>query len=291
MKKNIIPKVAAIHDLSGEGRVSLYEVIAILSTMGIKVNSLPTAILSAPTSFKENTFLDLTEEMSKIINHWRSLKLSFDGIYTGFLGSTKQIYIVKKFIKTFSNENQIVLVDPVMADNGSLYKCFDYSFVNKMKELVEISEIITPNLTEAALLLGKEYKKTVSLNEIKEWLVALSKLGPKKVIITSIPDATNANIYLTFAYDRNDPERFWQAPCQYLPANYGGTGDAFTSVLLGALLNNDSLPVAIDRAVQFVICAIRHSFGHTQSGNEGAYIEKALEILSLPVLPITYEII
>lgn len=185
----LIKKVAAIHDLSGFGRASLTTVIPILSTMGIQVCPVPTAILSTHTSnFTGYSFIDLTDYMEEHIAHWKKLNLEFDCIYSGFLGSPRQIKIVSDFVDHFGHKDNLVVVDPVMGDNGSLYGTMGEEMVVEMRKLVSKADIITPNFTEAAFLLGEKYKETTTEEEVKNWLVRISEMGPKIVIITSVPD-------------------------------------------------------------------------------------------------------
>jgi pyridoxine kinase len=253
LKEKPIKRVAAIHDLSGFGKASLNVVIPILSSMKIQVCPVPTAILSTHTGGFENyTFLDLTDYMKEYINHWKTLDISFDAIYSGFLGSEKQIDIVSDFIDYFSKNNEsLVVVDPVMGDDGVLYPTITADLVNQMRKLISKSEVITPNFTEACFLLGEHYREYVNLDILKKWLKALSKSGPKIVIITSVPekDSTRTGVVAYNSYD----DRYWKVTNRHIRALYPGTGDAFTSVIVGSLLNGDSLSIAIDKATQFVI--------------------------------------
>lgn len=290
MYKQTIPRVAAIHDLSGFGRASLTVVIPVLSTMGIQVIPLPTAFLSSHSGFPDFHFRDMTDDLDDIISHWKKLGVSFDGIYSGYLGSVRQIDIVKQLIADFGKPEQLVLVDPVLGDNGKLYKSFSDEMVAKMKELVAVAEVITPNLTEAALLLGEPYRENVSTAEMKDWVCRLADFGPRIVIITSVPVDKAAGKTSVIAYDRDD-NRYWKVSCDYFPANYPGTGDAFASVMVGSLLQGDSLPIALDRAVQFISVGVRATFGYNYNPDEGILIEKVLPVLNAPVQPGSYQLL
>lgn len=277
----IIQRIAAVHDLSGFGRVSLTMIIPILSTMGIQVCPLPTAVLSTHTGGFENyKLIDLTDHMEGYIKHWSELNIRFDCIYTGFLGSEKQIDIISKFILNFKIEDQLVVIDPVLGDNGKLYKSIDSSMVDRMKRYIGLADIITPNYTEAAYLLGKTCKEDISDIEIREWLVQLSEMGPKIVIITSMPDVMSVKHTYVIAYSKEDG-RFWKVRCNYIPAYFPGTGDGFTSVVVGSLLRGDSLPIALDRASEFILTAIRESYGHQYPHREGVLLERVLGSLSI----------
>lgn len=281
---NIIPKVAAIHDITGEGRVSGYQIISILSTMGIKTNLLPTAVLSSNTEFEEFILHDMTETMRKTTKHWKSIRVHFDAVYSGFLGSKEQIEIVKSFISSFKEEKQIILIDPVMGDDGILYPCFDDTYAKEMKQLVPYANVMTPNITEAAILLDRKYSDAVTIEDAVEMAKALSQIGPEKVIITSVPGNDRLSSY-TIAYDKNLAHHYYEIKCNYIPQTYPGTGDAFATVVLGSLLNNDTFIVALERAVQFVATAIHSSYGHSYDKREGIIIEKVLSSLQAPALP------
>lgn len=286
-----VPRVAAIHDLSGFGRASLTIVSPVLSSMGIQVCPLPTSLLSTHTSgFEGYTFLDLTDEMRKIIAHWKKIDISFDAVYSGFLGSSKQVGIVSGFIDTFRRKGQIVIVDPVMGDDGKTYDPYGPDMVTAMKNLVTKADIITPNFTESCFLLDDEYKNEISESDVKDQLLRLSDKGPGRVVITSVPlEGSKAHSYV-YAFDRAF-NMYWRVGCSYIPAGYPGTGDMFTSVLVGSLLQGDSLPIALDRAVQFVSLAIRSTFGYGTPGREGVLFEKVLYSLMTPVTVSNYEVV
>lgn len=286
-----VKRVAAIHDLSGFGRASLSAIIPVLSTMKAQVCPVPTAILSTHTGgFEDFSFVDLTDSMESYIAHWEKLKVEFDCIYSGFLGSTRQIDIVSKFIDIFGNDKNLKVVDPVMADNGELYATMSNEMIEHMKRLIQKADIITPNFTEAAYLLNEEYTEDVSEDTIKKWLVKLSDMGPKIVIITSVPDGKVSKNTSVIAYDKQC-NKFWKVSCLYIPAFFPGTGDVFTSVLVGSLLQGDSLPIALDRSVQFITLAIRASYGFDYPQREGVLLERVLENLKMPVLVSSYELL
>jgi pyridoxine kinase len=284
-----LPRVAAVHDLSGFGRNSLAVVIPILSTMGCQVVSLPTALLSSHTGgFEGYAFLDVTDFMRASVAHWHKLGIRFHSIYTGFLGSSQQVDIVKEFIEQQKNNKPLIVVDPVLADEGELYATMNDTMVKRMRDLIKEADIITPNLTEAALLLNKQYHADIEEAELKEWLLELSAMGPKTVVITSAPLNRTGKDTSVVAYTSKG-KRFWRVPCVYIPAHYPGTGDVFTSVLTGSLLQGDSLPVALDRSVQFVTQAIRASYGHDYPRRNGVLLERVLNSLNGPVLMGSYE--
>lgn len=284
-----IQRVAAIHDLSGFGGGSLSAVIPILSALGLQVCALPTALLSTHTGgFTDFHFRDLTEDMRRIIDHWRRLDLSFDGIYSGFLGSAEQIRIVRNFIASFRKASSLVVIDPVLGDDGQLYETMSPQMVGGMRELAAAADVITPNITEAALLLGYEPGPASTLIA-KDWARDLAALGPARIIITSVPENHGGGTAVV-AYDKTN-ERFWKVACPYIPARYPGTGDIFASVITGSLLQGDSLPLSLDRAVQFVSLAIRATFGHNFPEREGVFLERVLPSLNAPVSMSGFELI
>ena len=261
--------------------------------MGIQVCPVPPAILSTHTSeFKNFHFIDLTKELNSYIKHWKDLQLDFDAIYSGFLGSAEQVQIVQDFIKSFKQENQIVVVDPVLGDDGSTYNTITSELVEQMRLLIGSADVITPNITEAALLLqepanlpAEDFTHTL----IKDWLIRLSDKGPEVVIITSIPVPDDPKLSSVVAFDKSSG-RFWQVQCTYIPAYFPGTGDIFTSVMTGSLLHGQSLPIALDRSVQFVTQAIRASFGHDYPRREGVLLESVLDNLRAPIINTSYEL-
>ncbi|WP_330940377.1 pyridoxamine kinase [Bacteroides sp. MSB163] len=290
MYTNKVKRIAAVHDLSGFGRVSLTVVIPILSSMGFQVCPLPTAVLSSHTQYPEFSILDLTDEMPRIIAEWKKLDVQFDAFYTGYLGSPRQIQIVSDFIDDFRQPDGLVVVDPVLGDNGRLYTNFDESMIREMRHLAAKADVITPNLTELFYLMDKPYKADNTDEELKTYLRFLSDAGPQVVIITSVPVHGESHKTSVYAYNRVG-NRYWKITCPYLPAHYPGTGDTFTSVITGALLQGDSLPIALDRATQFILQGIRATFGYEYDNREGILLEKVLHNLDMPIQSASYELI
>lgn len=252
-------KVVAIHDISCFGKCSLTTALPILSAAGISTSVIPTAVLSTHTGgFTGYTYRDLTEDIPKISNHWQSLDLTFDGIYTGFLGSYEQLRIVNDFINNFKNENTLVCVDPAMADLGKLYPTFTPNFPAGMVKLCSKADIIVPNMTEAALLLGREYKgPPYDKDYVSSTMRELSELGPKQIVLTGIsPDSDNIGCAY---YDRTTGETGF-AFSKYFSGHYHGTGDIFASVLFGSLINDFSLTAASKIAAKFTTACIKRTY-------------------------------
>ncbi|MDR1527289.1 MAG: pyridoxamine kinase [Dysgonamonadaceae bacterium] len=251
-----LKRVAAIHDISGFGKCSLTVALPILSAAGIETTVLPTAVLSTHTGgFTGFTYRDLTEDIAPITAHWQSLGIRFDAIYTGFLGSFEQLDLVSRFFDIFKTNDTTILVDPVMADNGELYKIFSPEFALGMRKLCEKADIIVPNLTEAALLIGEEYRPgPYTETYIEDLLKKLSALGPKKIVLTGV--FFNDETLGAATYDAATGETAYSFE-RRIPGYFHGTGDVFGSALLSALMNDFSLNESAAIAVRFTTSAIR----------------------------------
>lgn len=270
-----LKRVAAIHDLSGFGKCSLTVALPVLSAAGIEVSALPTAVLSTHTGgIPGYTYQDLTDEMGPIMHHWESLHLHFDAIYTGFLGSFKQIEIVKEFFSAFKTPTNKIIVDPVMADNGELYKIFTPAFAQGMKSLCQQADIIVPNMTEASLLLNEPYRPgPYTKAYIEDLLRRLSDLGPGQIVLTGV--------YLkegelgTASYDRQAHTTGYYFVSQ-IPGYYHGTGDVFASALLAGLLNNFNLEESSALAVRFTAQSILKTYEAKTDYRFGVNFEQSL---------------
>lgn len=251
------PRVAAIHDMSGFGRCSLTVAIPILSAMGIQCCPLPTAFLSTHTGgFEGFTFLDMTDEMPKVSAHWKQLGLSFQALYSGFLGSERQIGIVEDFIRDFRAPGTVVVVDPVMGDHGRVYQTYTPAMCAGTAHLAAQADVITPNLTEAALLLDIPYEDLPTGEAgCREIVERLSLDGKRSVVLTgaSAEEGETGAV----CYDASTG-RVEVVETQRVPREFHGTGDVFASVLTGALVQGASLTEAARAAVDFVrLCAER----------------------------------
>ncbi len=272
-------RVAAIHDISGFGRCSLTVVLPVLGAMGVQCCPLPTAFLSAQTAFPKSdraVFLDMTDQLARTGSHWQELGAEFDAIYSGFLGSETQIGLLGDFIQTFRKENTLVVVDPVMGDWGKPYRTYTPDLCRRMEELAEHADVITPNLTEAAILLQEKYDAAPGTDKVRDWLERLSMKGRRSVVITGVrPEEGQVG---AACFDRDKGE-FSIAAAPEVPVAYSGTGDLFASVMLGGLLREKSLHDAADLAVRFVQkCA---AFTKAQNGDrrEGVMFEGLLSEL------------
>lgn len=253
----LTPRVAAIHDMSGFGRCSLTVAIPVLSAMGLQCCPLPTAFLSTHTGgFSGFTFLDMTDEMPQVARHWASLNLEFQAIYSGFLGSERQIQIVSDFIRDFRHDDTIVVVDPVMGDHGQVYQTYTPAMCEGMRHLAQQADVITPNLTEAALLLNIPYDQLPTGEAGCRTIVEqLSLDGRRSVVLTgasTAPGFTGAMCYNARSGCTDAVQT------QRVDREFFGTGDVFSSVLTGALVHGRSLSDAAGEAVEFIrACALR----------------------------------
>ena len=251
-------RIAAIHDISGFGKCSLTVALPIISAAGIEVSVIPTAVLSTHTGgFTGFTYRDLTEDILPITDHWCSLKLKFDALYTGFLGSFEQLDIMGQVFDRLRTEDNLILVDPVMADNGALYKVFPDNFPDGMRRLCAKADIIVPNLTEAALLVGQEFKEGPYTREyIEETLKKLAALGPRRIVLTGVH--FNDSELGAASYDSRTGETEY-AFAPRIEGYYHGTGDVFASVLLSAVLRGFSLAESAQIAVDFTAQSIERT--------------------------------
>lgn len=268
-------KIAAINDLSGIGRCSLTVAIPILSALKVQCCPFPTAILSSQTGYPEYTFVDFTNHMSDYSRVWKNLSINFDCIYSGFLGSKNQIDIVCDFIH--KNSNALVVIDPVMGDNGTMYPIFDTDMCLKIKELVKLSNLTTPNLTEACFLTNRDYKvDEFSESELIDIVKEVSSLGPSKVVITGI--IRDENI-LNLGYDR-DIDKFFFTSVKYNDCSYSGTGDIFTSILCGLLNKGYDLEFSVTKATNFIYKTVNYTSNFNTDRNDGVMFEQFLNDLT-----------
>ncbi len=248
-------RVLAVHDISCIGKCSLTVALPVISAAGIETAILPTAVLSTHTGgFKNYTYRDLTDDIVPIVNHWVSEAITFDAIYMGYLGSTHQIDIMKKIISLYKPEGTTVIIDPVMADNGSLYATFDEDYPRYMADLCRYADIITPNITEAVLMLGEEYVPGPYNNEyIEGLLIRLGNICRGKIVLTGVHfDSKHIGAAV---YDAATGFVEY-AMGKKLPGFYHGTGDVFASSLTAALMLGKPLEKAAQIAVDYTAMSI-----------------------------------
>lgn len=269
------PRVAAIHDLSCFGRCSLTIALPVISAMGCQCCPLPTALLSAHTGFTGGSFLDLTEEMQRIADHWARINVCFDGIYSGFLGSAAQIGTVRQFIGRFRGTG-LVVIDPVLGDHGQAYRTCTPELCRGMKSLAEAANVITPNLTEAAILLEQPYE-AVQTADPAEIVRRLSLEGRRSVVLTGFSTGDGQTGALCF--DRADSS-IQAVQVQRVPRDFSGTGDLFTSVLTGAMVKGVPLIQAARTAADFVQSCAARTLAAGNTDGEGVDFEPLLGTLT-----------
>ena len=266
------PRIAAIHDLSCFGRCSLTIALPVLSAMGCQCCPLPTALLSAHTGFPGNTFLDLAAEMGRIAEHWAAMDLQFDAIYSGFLGSADQVDTVARFFDTFKKSGTAVIVDPVMGDHGTAYRTCTPELCRGMRVLAENSDVITPNLTEAALLLDRPYEE-IQRTDAYEVVRRLSVGGRRSVVLTGYSSESGQTGALCFDRDSGESKAV-QTPRE--PQDFSGTGDLFASVLAGGVARGVPLFQAAQAAADFVRDCIARTLAEGLTEQDGVDFEPLL---------------
>lgn len=266
------PRIAAIHDLSCFGRCSLTIALPVLSAMGCQCCPLPTALLSAHTGFPGNTFLDLAAEMGRIAEHWAAMDLQFDAIYSGFLGSADQVDTVARFFDTFKKSDTAVIVDPVMGDHGTAYRTCTPELCRGMRVLAENSDVITPNLTEAALLLDRPYEE-IRQSDAYEVVRRLSVGGRRSVVLTGYSSELGQTGALCFDRDSGESKAV-QTPRE--PQDFSGTGDLFASVLAGGVARGVPLFQAAQAAADFVRDCIARTLAEGLTEQDGVDFEPLL---------------
>ncbi len=266
-------RILAINDISCFGKCSLTAAIPILSAAGIETCALPTAVLSTHTAFSGYTFRDLTEDLLPQAQHWASLGLTFDGIYTGYLGSLLQVDAVETILDMF--KTPFVLVDPVMGDNGKLYAGFDASYVEEMKRLVKRADIIVPNITEGAMLAGVPYEAgehtTCYIQVIIEKLQALCA---GNIVLTGIH--MKDGVVGTAVWDKNALSVIEQ---QRFDVFYSGTGDVFASALAAAIMLGYNIKKAAELAAVYVETCILETRKTSGDRNYGLNFEPCIKQL------------
>ena len=270
-----IKKCAFINDFSGYGRCSIAVSLPVLSAMQVQCCALPTAILSNHTGYPNYFFDSYTEKMQSYIDEWKKLSLSFDTIFSGFLGCGEQIEIVKGFFRDFKTENNTIIVDPVMGDNGKIYSTYSKEMCSKMRSLIDFADIITPNITEACLLLDRKYcGENIGYEKAKELVTALCN-NKRSVFLTGIIEG---DFICTLVFD-NKTNEFHYIKNNRVKSAYPGTGDLFASVLCGGVTNKMELCDAAKAAADFVEETTAFTAQFDTDHNDGIAFEPFLDKL------------
>lgn len=267
-------KIALVNDYTGFGRCSVAVQLPVISQLRVQCCPLPTSILSNHTGFESFSFFDFTPLMEAYIDEWRKLDLKFDGICTGFLGSVEQVRIVRDFVLEFGSDAQVV-VDPVMGDYGKPYATYTAEMCAGMRDIVRHADIITPNLTEACMLLEEPYDKDMDDSRIRLLAEKLTEMGPTKVVITGIPHENKMHNYCCEAdgvpyvigFERRGKDR-------------SGTGDAFSAVIAADAVNGVPFRRSVEHGAEFVGKCIEASERLSIPNTDGVAFEEVLGSLS-----------
>lgn len=251
----IYKKLLTIQDISCVGQCSLTVALPILSACGFETAILPSAVLSTHTAgFSGYTFRDLTDDMPKISEHWKKENISFDCVYTGYLGSAQQVDYVKDIFSSLLHKNGVTVVDPAMADNGKLYPAFDSAFVESMKKLAFCADIIVPNITEACFLTGTEFSETYSETYIRDLIKKLHDSGSGRIVLTGVsykPETTGVVV--------SENGKFSYYEHKKISKGCHGTGDVYASAFVGAYMNGKSLYDAAKIAADYTVKCIENT--------------------------------
>lgn len=270
-------RIITIQDISCVGKCSLTVALPIISAMGTECSILPTAVLSTHTMFKEFTFRDLTGDITPIAEHWKREGFVFDAIYTGYLGSFEQLKLVETFIDDFRTENNVVFIDPVMADNGKLYPGFTEEFARAMAKLCAKADVIVPNLTEACFMLGVPYPgDDYDEDYIKKMLKDLTASGAKKAVLTGTKFKAGEVGFM--GYNREKDEYFSYAH-RHIPVSFHGTGDVFSSTAVGALSQGRDLLESMKIAADYTVDCIERTMQSPDHVNYAVEFERMIPSL------------
>ncbi len=266
-------RILTIQDISCLGKCSITIALPVLSAMGVETVILPTAVLSTHTMFKNFTVKDLTDQLLPIAAHWKSEGVHFDAIYTGYLGSAEEIEIAKRVFEMFRDKDTLLFVDPVMGDNGKLYPAFDTAYAALNAGLCKGTDIIVPNITEACLMTGTEYREAYGREYVVSLLEKLSGLGARVSVLTGVslsPGKTGV-----MGFDRENGT-FFEYQNDRVDAAYHGTGDLFSSVCVGAVLRGRTLQEAVKIAADYTAHTIRVTLENPEKPWYGVDFEKTL---------------
>lgn len=271
---NKYKKIAVINDLSGFGRCSLAVSLPVISKLKVQCCPVPTAILSNHTGFSNWFFDDYTEKMPEYIDNWEKIGLKFSAVYSGFLGSEKQIEMVLDFIRRFRTKETLVVVDPVMGDYGKTYSTYTPKMCSEMKKLVECADILTPNITEACILTDTPYKEQWHKEEIRMITQKLLTQGPNKVVITGI---VQRSYIANYVCTKEGEEHFLRT--LRVGMQRSGTGDLFTSIIAADAVNGVNFTQSVKKASNFVKKCILRSIELDIPLTDGVAFEDVLDEL------------
>ena len=265
-------RIALVNDITGFGRCSVAVELPLISALKVQACPLPTAILSVHTGFPQHYLDDYTDRMRPYIDSWEANGLEFDGIATGFLGSAEQIGIVLDFVHRFKQPGTRVMVDPVMGDYGKLYASYTDEMCEKMKGLLGLADIVTPNLTEACRLLDRAYPKDgkVDEGELEYMAAELSDRGPSQVVITGLSEGDTIE---NFIYEAGRGTMLRE---KKIGGDRSGSGDAFAAIVIASLVRGESLTDAVRKAADFISKCLKYAVKLDLPWNYGLPFEEYL---------------
>lgn len=268
-------KIAIINDISGYGRCAVTVALPIISTLKVQCCPVPTSIFSNHTGYPSFYLDDYTEKMQPYINEWKKLGLKFEGIETGFLGSKEQMEIVIGFLRDFRKEGTVVVVDPIMGDNGKTYSTYTKPMCEEMKRLVGFADIITPNMTEACILTDTVYHEDKwRMKEIEALARKLGQMGPRKVVITGIPQG---DFIANYCYDQDGESKLLRT--LKVGTQRCGTGDIFAAIITADAVNGVPFWQSVKKASNFIKKCIRKSIEMEIPLTDGVCFEELLGTL------------
>lgn len=258
-------RIAAINDLSGFGKCSLTANIPVISALGVQCCPLPTGILSNQTGYPEYRHIDFTRHMSDFAEQWQRLGFTFDGIISGFISNSRQGEIIADIIQKLANVDTLVVVDPVMADDGKIYDSYDSAGVDAIKHISGLATVITPNLTELCVITGNEYNQIAALKEsqITSAVKDMSRSTGKTVVTTGIHIGNNkiANAIYT-----PDDDCLNIIENERIGGSFSGTGDILTSIITAQMVKGVDIAQAVRLAVDFITKSIADTMNSCQQG-------------------------
>jgi len=269
-------RILTVQDISCLGKCSLTVALPVMSAMGVETVILPTAVLSTHTMFKNFTCKDLSDQIEPITHHWKNEGITFDAIYTGYLGTISQIDQMIDLFHTFGSDDNLIIVDPVMADNGKLYPAFDMDYVQANKRLCAAADIIVPNITEACLMTGTAYKDTYDEAWIRALLDKLKQLGARITVLTGVSLEDGKTGVMGYAAKTGE-EFIYQN--DRVDASYHGTGDIFSSVVSGGITRGLSWQKAMEIAADYTAETIRVTLSDPKEPWYGVNFEETLPLL------------
>lgn len=282
--KTYIPRIAAVHDICGIGNCSLTAALPILSAAGCDARPVPTAVFSSHTGYESFVFEDTTNFIPSYFDSWAKLHVHLDGIYSGFLGSKEQVSLIQRLYAT--HPQALRFVDPVMGDNGRLYPTYTREMCNEMKKLVDGADILFPNITEACLLTETEYRgANISRNEVLALTQKLAFMGAHVIVLKGIDRNDGLLRNVIYVPRDNDDPFMTEVAHEKLPFMLHGTGDAFASAVIGAVMAGLPVQESVLLAGNFIIDAMRKSTAQPGYEKRGVSFELSLHIMTDLIKP------